>query len=257
MAKPKTGTLSAATLEPVKAIPALEKLIAEGEQLRSEGWTSPKRQQFATTGEGLLLAGLGSGHPAIQIFRGAQCGSYGPGDTETWLMQQANGQLDNMIAVLRSVVDQLRWQLPDPTEVFLTAGSTHDAYVEIRNIVQRASSELVIVDSYVDHTLWPFLKNVPGTAKLRILTMNMKGDFVLEAKKFANQHGNVVEIRQTSNYHDRFILVDGKQCWHLGASIKDAGSKAFAMSEILSSNIRSTIQTDVEATWNAGTVVSI
>ena len=87
--------------------------------------------------------------------------------------------------------------------------------------------------------------------------MNMKGDFVLEAKKFANQHGNVVEIRQTSNYHDRFILVDGKQCWHLGASIKDAGSKAFAMSEILSSNIRSTIQTDVEATWNAGTVVSI
>lgn len=245
----------APTLEPVRAIPLFEKQILEGEQLRSQAWDSTKRQQWINTGEGLLLSALGNGHPAIQTFGAAQCGVFGPGDTPAYLMHQANQQLDGMLSVLRSVAEQLRWQLPDPTQVFLPAGSVHDAYVEIRKIVQLVKSEVLIVDSYVDETLWPLLKNIPSSAKIRILTMKMKGDFALEAKNFAGQHGNAIEIRQTITYHDRFILVDRNQCWHLGASIKDAGTKAFAMSEILSPAICSAIQTDVETTWNAAAVV--
>jgi len=256
MARQKTVPGAGATLEPARAIPALERLITQAEQLRSEAWTSSKRQQFATTGEGLLLSALGSGHPAIQNFRSSQCGAFGPDDTETWLNQQANNQLDNMLAVLGSVVDQLRWQLPDPTQVFLPAGSTHDAYVEIRKVIQLATSDILIVDSYVDETLWPLLKNLQSDAKIRILTMTMKGDFSLEAKKFMGQHGHKVEVRQTVQYHDRFVLM-GTRCWHLGASIKDAGNKAFAMSEIVSPAICSAIRADAEAKWNTATVVSI
>lgn len=256
MARQKAMSVTGPTLEPARAIPALEGLITQGEQLRSETWTSPKRQQFATTGEGLLLSALGSGHPAIQNFRSSQCGAFGPDDTEAWLNQQANNQLDSMLAVLRSVIDQLRWQLPDPTQVFLPAGSSHDAYVEIRKVIQLATSDILIVDSYVDETLWPLLKNLRPGAKIKILTMTMKGDFSLEAKKFVGQHGNTVEVRQTVQYHDRFILMDTR-CWHLGASIKDAGSKAFAMSEIVSPAICSAIQADVQTTWNTATKVPI
>jgi hypothetical protein len=248
---------SAPTLEPIKAVPILENLISRGEQLRGETWTSLARQQWAHTGEGALIAALGSAHPNVQAFGTAQCGVYGPGDTDEYLLRQANRQLDGMIAVLRSTIEQLRWRLPDPAQVFLPAGSPHDAYVEIRKIVQTASSEVLIVDSYVDGTLWSLLTNVLSTAKIRIMTMQMKADFGLEAKKFAAQHGNVIEVRRTSQYHDRFILVDGARCWHLGASIKDAGNKASAISELLSPNIRSAICADVEMTWKSAQLVPV
>ena len=123
-------------------------------------------------------------------------------------------------------------------------------YVEIRKIIQSATSEILIVDSYVDGTLWTLLTNVPSSAQIRIMTMQMKGDFALEGKKFTAQHGNTIEVRQTQQYHDRFVVTDGDRCWHLGASIKDAGNKAFAMSEILNPAIKAAIRTDLDTTWN-------
>jgi hypothetical protein len=154
-------------------------------------------------------------------------------------------------------VRQLRLQLDNPEQVFLPAGSAHDAYLEIRKIVQSATSEILIVDSYVDGTLWALLTNVPMSAKIRIMTMQMKGDFGLEAKKFAAQHGNTIEVRKTAQYHDRFILVDGTRYWVLGASIKDAGNKASFISPVCSPPICSAIKTDVENTWNPGAVVPL
>lgn len=252
MARQQAVPTVAPTLQPERAIPILENLISQADSLVNEQSDSTKRQQWAHTGEGALLAALGNKHPNIQAFGAAQCGVYHPGyDTESYLRQQANEQLESMVAVLRSTVDQLRWQLPDPTQVFLPAGSAHDAYVEIRKTVQSATSEILIVDSYVDGTLWTLLTNVPSSAKIRIMTTQMKGDFALEGKKFAAQHGNTIEVRQTQQYHDRFVVTDGDRCWHLGASIKDAGNKAFAMSEILSPAIKAAVRTDLDTTWNA------
>ena len=162
-----------------------------------------------------------------------------------------------MLAALRSGVQQLRWTLPDPSHVFLPAGSTHDAYVEIRKIVAQATTDITIVDGYIDQALWTLLSNVPSNTHIRILTSQTKSDFLLEAKKFAQQHGCKVEVRTNNNYHDRFILVGHAKCWHLGASIKDAGNKAFALSEISSPAIIASVQQDIEATWNASTVVPI
>ncbi|HLJ91409.1 MAG TPA: hypothetical protein VKZ53_31710 [Candidatus Angelobacter sp.] len=140
---------------------------------------------------------------------------------------------------------------------FLPAGSQHDAYVEIRRIIQQATTEILIVDSWVDHSLWTLLRNVPPICGIRVLTQHMKNDFQLEAKKFAAQHKNAISIRQTKNYHDRFIIVNGKRCFHLGASIKDAGNKACALSEISSTAIAASVVTDVESEWIKGIVVNI
>jgi len=109
-------------------------------------------------------------------------------------------------------------------QMFFRAGQEHNAFVQIRDLVKTAKVHITIVDSYVDDTLWSLLGNVDGSAEIRILSSHMKGDFTIEGKKFAAQHGNTVQIRQTSNYHDRFIVADDR-CWHLGASIKDAGAK--------------------------------
>lgn len=246
------------SLAPEKAIPILEDLVRKGEQkIRLERRDSSQRDEWAHTGEGALTAALGSEDPAIQKFRTAQCGSYSSYDTDETLQQQANQQLDGMLAVLRSAVEQLRWKLPDPTQVFIPSGSQHDAYVQIRTIVQQATTEVFIIDPWVDETLWPLLTNIPRTCKVRILGEHLKGDFVVEARKFAAQHGNAVEVRTTTTYHDRFIFLDGKRCFHLGASIKDAGNKAFALSEFERPQLVASALTDAEAEWARATPVAI
>lgn len=139
----------------------------------------------------------------------------------------------------------------------MPAGSAHDAYVEIRKIIQLTTAEIFIVDSYVDETLWQLLTNLPASAKIRIMTMQRKGDFALEGRKFAIQHGNKIEVRQTQKYHDRFVVIDSSRVWHLGASIKDAGNKAFGMSEFARPVISAGVKTDVENRWNAATPVPL
>jgi hypothetical protein len=145
----------------------------------------------------------------------------------------------------------------ETNQVYLPAGSQHDAYVELRKIVQLAKQDMLIVDPYVDETLWELLTNVHPTLKLRILTEQMKKDFRLEGRKFAAQHGNAIEIKTTSKYHDRFIVEDGQRCWHIGASIKDAGNKAFAFSELLGPELVKFVIADVENQWSAAATVTL
>lgn len=244
-------------MPPERGVPVLEQLVVEGEALRQEHRNSPTRQEWINTAESALIETLGTGNTAVGAFGTAQCGAYSPYDTEQYLVQQANEQLDGMLAAMRSGIKQLRWKLPDHSQVFLPAGSQHDAFVEIRKVVAQVTTDLMIVDSYVDDTLWTLLSNIPTTAQVRILTMAMKGDFALEARKFIAQHANKIEVRTTGSYHDRFVFTDGVKCWHLGASIKDAGNKAFAMSEFDSPDIVRLIRSDIEATWNSSTVVPL
>lgn len=145
----------------------------------------------------------------------------------------------------------------DANPVYLPAGSQHDAYVELRKIVQLAQSDMLIVDSYVDETLWELLTNMQSSVKLRVLTQQMKKDFRLEARKFSAQHGNAIEVRTTCKYHDRFIVQDNQRCWHIGASIKDAGNKAFAFSELLRPDLVKFVIADVENEWSASSPVTL
>jgi hypothetical protein len=257
MARQKAAPVLAPTLPPEKAIPILERLVSDAEQLFNEHRLSPKRQEWTNTTEAALQAALGSANPTIDAFSTAQGGYYSRSDSEQRLQNQANEQLRGMMATVTSAVQQLRWQLPDSNQVFLPAGSTHDAYVEIRKVCSTATRSIMIVDSYVDDTLWPLLKNLSATVAVHILTAQMKSDFALEGKKFAVQHGNSVEVRTTKSYHDRFILIDGAKCWHLGASIKDAGNKAFLISEILSPALVAAVQSDVQVTWNSASVIPL
>lgn len=257
MARPRGSPPTPPTLGPDKAVPILERLVSEADVLRQQDAYSAQRQQWRTTAEAALIRSLGSDDAAVQAFSLAQTGVSNIHDSAQVRQRRANVQLDDMLAAVRSAIRQLRWNLPDPTQIFLPAGSPHDAYMEIRKIVSSATTQIMIVDSYVDHTVWTLLTNLATTVKISILTSQMKGDFALEGRKFKSQHGNTIEVRTTASYHDRFILVDASKYWHLGASIKDAGNKAFAMSEIISPAVGTAIQLDVTSVWNAATPVPL
>lgn len=73
---------------------------------------------------------------------------------------------------------------------FFAAGTDHDAFVEIRDILKAARKRIWIVDSWVDETMWALLKNLSPGVEVRILTSNAKGDFTLERTKFCKQYGS-------------------------------------------------------------------
>ena len=79
-----------------------------------------------------------------------------------------------------------------------------------------------------------------------------QGDFYLAAKKFTQQYPNLpITIRLSADFHDRFSILDGQRCFHIGASIKDAGKKAFLISEAEDPNNRTALMTQATQTWTA------
>ncbi len=246
---------SAPSLPPERAISILQELIQAGGVLLSAEYDSSEVAQWKQTAEGALRQAFGN-DPILMAFHGDAYSSFSylemPREEYN---EQHREQMTGTLAVLRSGVEQLEWNLPAGAPRFFPAGSQHDAYVEIRNIIKNAVQEVAIIDPYVDSTLWTALKNLPAGVTILVLTRHMQSDFALEAKKFTMQHGNKVEIRKTNSIHDRFIRTDRKRCWHWGASIKDAGAKAFLISEIESPQILVAVLNELDTVWTASTVV--
>ena len=86
----------------------------------------------------------------------------------------------------------------------------------------------------MDSSIFKVLATIPSIGlRIQVLSFNLPNDFMLEAKKFLGQYSHFsIEVRKTKEFHDRFIIVDGKQCHHIGASIKDAGSRVFMISQL-------------------------
>ena len=89
--------------------------------------------------------------------------------------------------------------------------------------------------------------------EIMLLSAKLTTDFIVEAAKFCKQYPNFeVAVRKTSDFHDRFIIIDKDRCWHIGASIKDAGSKVFMISEVEDERNRVALGQIYEQGWAGG-----
>ena len=119
-------------------------------------------------------------------------------------------------------------------EVFFPEGSEHDAYVELRRVLQATSSAIDIVDPYLGESIFTLLSSCPAQRiQVRLLTSKLPIDFPAEQAKFVRQYPSIqLEVKLGRQFHDRFIVIDRAKCYHIGASIKDAGSRAMMISKI-------------------------
>lgn len=146
---------------------------------------------------------------------------------------------------LQNALHAIGWNLEDGKlipesqpvhELFFPKLSHHDAYTNIRAILQTAKLSIKVVDPYIDQSLLTFLGSVAqSNMSIQILTSAKKipQDLSTEMNKWRAQYSNLaIEIRITEDFHDRFIVLDNSVCWHIGCSIKDAGKKAFMLSQV-------------------------
>ena len=110
---------------------------------------------------------------------------------------------------------------PETREVFFPKGSPWDARVVLRSLFTEARQSITIVDAYCDETVFQLLQGHSTDAlSLQVLCGQYAQAVAAEAGVFMKQFSNVnVRVRKTTDFHDRFVVLDGTDCVHVGASI--------------------------------------
>lgn len=110
-------------------------------------------------------------------------------------------------------------------------GQIYDAYELIIDVIKTAKTKIVIIDNYIDDTILKMLQKKNKDVEVIILTSQNCDLTKLDIKKFNEQYPTL-KIAKTDKFHDRFIIIDNKELYHCGASIKDLGKKCFGINKI-------------------------
>jgi hypothetical protein len=110
-------------------------------------------------------------------------------------------------------------------------GQIFDAYVLANQIIKSAKQSIVLIDNYIDESVLTVLGKKSKNVKVTLLTKSISNQLKLDIAKF-NQQYPVADAQVFSVSHDRFLIIDGKDVYHLGASFKDLGKKWFAFSKM-------------------------
>ena len=110
-------------------------------------------------------------------------------------------------------------------------GQIYDAFSFIIGLIQKAKKEIILIDNYVDiNTLNILCKKNKGVDV--VITTAGKGNLsTKDINKFNAQYPNL-SVKNTTDFHDRFLIIDKIEVYHIGASIKDAGKKSFGITKI-------------------------
>ncbi len=111
-----------------------------------------------------------------------------------------------------------------PVQGIFFEGQIFDAYNFISDLFRDAEKSILIVDNYIDDSVLIHLTKVKAGVSVRILTRYVTDQFKLDVMKFEAQYFPV-EVKVFPHSHDRFIIIDRRDVYHVGASLKDLGKK--------------------------------
>ena len=110
-------------------------------------------------------------------------------------------------------------------------GQIYDAFSLITSVIRKAQKEIILIDGYVDVDTLNILTKKNTGVDVKIYTYASAQLTNRDAANFNAQYPTLT-VKKTQVFHDRFIVLDGKTVYHIGASIKDAGKKCFGISLI-------------------------
>ena len=148
-----------------------------------------------------------------------------------YAINQRIEQLEKTVALHSEKIDFfVRTSLP-PVEGIFFDGQIFDAYKFATDLIKTARKSLLLIDNYVDESVLLMLsKRNPGVSAT-IYTQKITAQLQLDLDKHNDQY-TPINIRTYRNSHDRFLIVDDKEVYHIGASLKDLGKKMFAFSKL-------------------------
>jgi len=115
-------------------------------------------------------------------------------------------------------------------------GQIWESYSLIIDIIKKANTKITIIDNYIDDSILKMLAKKKEKVEVIILTSNKSNISNLDIQKF-NKEYPTLKVAKSNEFHDRFIIIDNKELYHCGASIKDLGKKCFGINKIEDTNI--------------------
>ena len=146
-------------------------------------------------------------------------------------LEQRLHEHDCQIRELKDKVDFfVRTSLP-PVEGVFFEGQIFDAYKLAADLVRSAKESLVLIDNYVDESVLTLFTKRQEGVKALIYTQRITSQFRLDLERHNAQY-SPIEVKEIRNVHDRFLILDQTEVYHIGASLKDLGKKLFAFSRL-------------------------
>lgn len=116
-----------------------------------------------------------------------------------------------------------------PKQGIFYDGQVYDAYVFVSDLIRSSKHSIILIDNYCDDSVLTLLSKRDREIKCSIYTKNISKQLLLDVTKHNSQYPNI-KIKQFNSSHDRFLIIDEKDVYHIGASLKDLGKKWFAFS---------------------------
>ncbi|MEA2104573.1 MAG: hypothetical protein U9P79_08045 [Candidatus Cloacimonadota bacterium] len=131
--------------------------------------------------------------------------------------------------ILKKFLKLLKQKKFNISKVSFFDGQIFAAYPFISSLIKKAKKSITLIDNCIDETvLMLFSKN--QKVKVTIYSNNISQQIKLDLVKYNSQYNPII-IKQFNSSHDRFLIIDYKQIYHFGASLKDLGKKWFAFSK--------------------------
>lgn len=120
--------------------------------------------------------------------------------------------------------------VPQKQHIFYD-GQIFDAYLFVSDIIKSAKSSIKLIDNYVDESILVLFTKRDADVTMTIYTKTISKQLQLDLEKYNTQYPTI-EIKKFDLSHDRFLIIDEKEVYHFGASLKDLGKKWFAVSRM-------------------------
>ena len=149
-------------------------------------------------------------------------------------INQRVDRIENNLENLSKEVSKISLQLKTsnlPNQGIFFDGQIYDAYELMSKIIRSATNEIILIDNYIDETVLTHLSKRAENVKAIIFTKSISKVLQLDLERHNSQY-QPIQIKELRDSHDRFLIIDQKELYHIGASLKDLGKKWFAFSKL-------------------------
>ena len=143
-------------------------------------------------------------------------------------LEHHNIETDIKMKTLFTLVD--KYKIEDKQGVFVQ-GQIYDSYTKFQELIQKAQKEIILIDNYIDLTVLDRLTVKSPGVDVIIYTQPQTPIKKLDIAKFNAQYPTLT-IKNTTSMHDRFLIIDKTEIYHIGASLKDLGKKCFGFTRL-------------------------
>ena len=172
----------------------------------------------------------------VKSIRGTQFRQWANKVLKEYILK--GGSVNRRLAELEYIVAEharkidffVRTSLP-PVEGVFYDGQVFDAYKFAADLIRTAKESLLLIDNYVDESVLMMLGKRGKGVGATICTQRLGRQLQLDLAKYDTQYPPI-EVRVCKNIHDRFLIIDNAEVYHIGASLKDLGKKMFAFSKL-------------------------